>query len=252
MTKKNFLDTPKGRILAVAVAITLILAGVLIPLYAVGVLGGEPSKFKRDTEERQELVYQKYALTTSSLPLGKYAKFIFTYQGRNTTLQVYLLSEYAPSTVENFVRYVDAGAYNGTVLWRAGIDYYENTAVRSAYLQAGTYIVEDGTLVKRAPKENYGKVVGEFAENGYEKNVVSHTAGILTMIHPENENDGADTDFMFLPKDYTELNGKYAPFGMVVDSDACDTLFSFTQAIVSSPTAYPVTIQSVTIYEKSK
>ena len=118
-------------------------------------------------------------------------------------IKIELYPEYAPRTVANFLELVNQGYYNGKPFHRI----LTNNAA-----QAGDPD-DDGT-------QNEGKTIfGEFAENGYVQNTLSHTTGVVSMGRLEDDPDSAYNQFFICMSDSCadEYDGKYAAFGRVVD-----------------------------------
>ena len=76
-----------------------------------------------------------------------------------------LLPEYAPNTVNNFISLIKSGFYDGTVFHRIIPDFM---------IQGGD---PEGTGMGGP---DYS-VKGEFAENGFAQNTLSHSRGVLSM-----------------------------------------------------------------------
>ncbi len=248
-----------NRILYAVIAllcVAIVLCAVLIPLYFAGIIGSglEPAPAKEQTVEDPIKGKEFKAVSAKSLPKGQYADFSVIYKEKEYSIKVYLLTDYAPKTVENFIRYAQAGLYNGTVFYRADITYYKETGEpSSAYLQGGSYVTDkDGNLVRKTPDPYYGKIKGEFFANDKDsKNVVSFTGGVLGMVRDENDYDSADTEFFFLPYAHPSYNGYYAAFGVTVESDDNSELYSFAKAIKEANGAYPVLLKSVKVYSRN-
>ena len=247
MTKRK-----KAEIAAIIVlAVAIVLAAVLIPLYFAGIIGKEPERTLVKDKTPDTVIDIEYkAVSASSLPKGKYAEFTIGYAGKEYSVKVYLLSDYAPKTVENFVKYAKDGLYDNTVFYAADATYSTETGKPlSAYLQGGAYTVdEEGNLVRKAPSTYYGPIKGEFyANDPNTKNNISFIGGTIGMVRSENDYNSADTEFFFLPYAHADYNGFYAAFGIVVDTDDTEELFTFTKALQASD-GYPVAIKSVKIY----
>ncbi len=249
-------QTNKQRIQYAIIALlcaAIVLCAVLIPLYFTGIIGREPGE-GRDLPQKEELPkdFEFISVSAKSAPKGQYAQLTVEYLSKEYQIEVYLLSNYAPKTVENFVKYANDGLYNDTVFYGAGITYYEDSGKpSSAIIQGGGYTVDsDGNLVKKTTKEYYGKVKGEFLANDPQtKNNVSFTAGILGMVREEDDYDSADTEFFILSYAHAQYNGYYAAFGVIIDSDDVTDVYSFTKAVKESSGSYPVKLKKVKIYK---
>lgn len=115
---------------------------------------------------------------------------------------IQLFPEYAPKTVENFKNLVKAGFYDGLTFHRVIDDFMAQGGDPKGDGSGGS----DKT------------VVGEFAENGFTQNILSHTRGVVSMARSMNY-DSASSQFFICYSDTnaTSLDGKYAAFGKVND-----------------------------------
>lgn len=118
-------------------------------------------------------------------------------------IEVELFREYAPTTVDNFLRYVDEGFYDGTTFHRV---------IVNSVLQGGGGIREGNSML---PKQTHDAIYGEFSANGYKKNTLSHVAGVLSMART-SVYDSATSQFFFCSTDCPAYDGQYAAFGQVV------------------------------------
>lgn len=117
----------------------------------------------------------------------------FTMENGGTFI-VELYPEYAPKTVENFLKLVESGFYNGLTFHR---------------------VVED-FMAQGGEGENADRIVGEFSINGFEQNTLSHTRGVISMARSSDYNS-ASSQFFICYSDATFLDGQYAAFGKVVE-----------------------------------
>ncbi len=113
---------------------------------------------------------------------------------------VELYPEYAPKTVENFVDLVSAGFYDGLTFHRIVDDFMA---------QGGD---PQGDGFGGSPN----KIKGEFSMNGYTKNTLSHTRGVISMARSGDPNS-ASSQFFICYGDATFLDGQYAAFGRVIE-----------------------------------
>ncbi|MEE1137098.1 MAG: peptidylprolyl isomerase [Acutalibacteraceae bacterium] len=121
--------------------------------------------------------------------------------------------EYAPQTVENFIKLVSEGFYDGLTFHR----------IIDGFMAQGGDPSGDGT--GGSPDEIYG----EFASNGYMDNKLSHTRGVVSMARrgdPQKSFTGyesseytnsASSQFFICYDDATFLDGDYAAFGVVTE-----------------------------------
>ena len=117
----------------------------------------------------------------------------------------------APMTTANFLEYVKAGQYDGTIFHRV---------IPGFMIQGGD---PEGTGMGGP---GYG-IKGEFAMNGF-KNDLKHTTGVLSMARSQRPNS-AGSQFFIMVNDAPHLDGQYAAFGKVTEG------IDVAQAIVSSP-----------------
>ena len=106
--------------------------------------------------------------------------------------------EYAPITVENFLKLVNEGFYDKLSFTRAIPDFMIIGGDSVGDGSGGT-----GTTIK-----------GEFEQNGVH-NPLKHTRGALSMARIETDPNSASSQFMIIQKDNTELDGANAVFGYV-------------------------------------
>ena len=124
-----------------------------------------------------------------------------------------LYPEKAPITVDNFVRLVNEGFYNGLSFHRVVKDYV---------IQGGS---EDNTCM--CPTDF--TIEGEFAENGHDTGL-THKRGALSMARDEDYNS-AGTQFFVVHKDAHKLDGRYAAFGQLIEGfDVLDEIASVETA----------------------
>lgn len=152
-----------------------------------------------------------------------------------------LCPEYAPKTVENFIKYAEAGFYNGTVFHRVLSDLI---------IQGGGYEMSDGGMKQKTPL--FAPIEGEFKSNGFSQNTLKHTAGVLSMARTSNKNS-ATSQFFVCAADYPSWDGEYAAFGIVTEGlDAVKNLTRVTTDINDAPLE-PITLLSVVIsYEEQE
>lgn len=113
-----------------------------------------------------------------------------------------LYPQYAPKTVENFVKLVKEGFYDGLTFHR----------------------IIDGFMAQGGDPEGTGMggssqtIKGEFSSNGYKNNTLSHTKGVISMARGNGLPDSASSQFFIvLDEGNTWLDGDYAAFGKVIE-----------------------------------
>ena len=113
-------------------------------------------------------------------------------------IEVELYHDIAPITVDNFVKLVNKGFYNGLTFHRV---------IRGFMIQGGCPI-GNGT-----GGPGYS-IKGEFASNGV-KNSLKHEAGVISMARAMDPNS-AGSQFFIMHKNAPHLDGQYAAFGRVI------------------------------------
>ena len=115
------------------------------------------------------------------------------------TIRVELDPVAAPVTVENFVKLVNEGFYDGLTFHRI---------ISGFMIQGG-----DPTGTGMGGSEQ--TIQGEFAENGVE-NPISHVRGTISMARAMDP-DSASSQFFIVHEDSLFLDGAYAGFGSVLE-----------------------------------
>ena len=127
--------------------------------------------------------------------------------GKQIKLELY--PETAPITVENFIKLVKDGFYDGLTFHR----------VISGFMIQGGCPNGTGT---GGPGWH---IKGEFASNGVD-NPVKHTRGVISMARAMDP-DSAGSQFFIMHQDAPHLDGQYAAFGKVVEGmDVVDEIAS--------------------------
>ncbi len=115
-------------------------------------------------------------------------------------IKIELYKEKAPVTVENFEKLVQEKFYDGLTFHRV---------ISGFMIQGGC---PDGTGMG-GPGYT---IKGEFANNGFAKNDIKHTAGVISMARSMAPNS-AGSQFFIMHQDAPHLDGSYAAFGKVVE-----------------------------------
>ncbi len=131
------------------------------------------------------------------------------------TMTLELYPGEAPITVDNFLKYVRDGFYDGLTFHRI---------YRGFMIQGGDPTgtgMGDGKL---------GKIKGEFRSNGVD-NKISHERGVISMARTSVK-DSATSQFFICHGDATFLDGDYAAFGKLTDG------YDVLDAIADVPVVY--------------
>ncbi|MHB8961698.1 MAG: peptidylprolyl isomerase [Saccharofermentanales bacterium] len=110
-----------------------------------------------------------------------------------------LYPEHAPIAVENFLKLVNKGFYDGLIFHRV---------IKGFMIQGGC---PEG---KGTGGPGY-QIKGEFKANGV-NNTLRHTRGVLSMARSQSP-DSAGSQFFIMHQDSPHLDGQYAAFGKVVE-----------------------------------
>jgi len=113
-------------------------------------------------------------------------------------IELELYGNMAPITVENFIKLVEEGFYDGLIFHRV---------IEGFMIQCGD---PTGTGMGGSDET----IKGEFKLNGF-NNPLSHTRGVISMGRKGNSYDSASSHFFIMHKNYPSLDGQYAAFGQV-------------------------------------
>lgn len=113
-----------------------------------------------------------------------------------------LYPEYAPKTVENFLMLVNSGFYDGLTFHRVMDNFMA---------QGGD---PDGTGAGGSDRT----IPGEFKDNGFSQNTLSHTRGVISMARNISDMNSASSQFFICYDDCrASLDNQYAAFGKVIE-----------------------------------
>ena len=132
-----------------------------------------------------------------------------------TQMRFELYPDKAPNTVANFTSLANGGKYNNRQFFR----------------------VVAGVLIQGGDPEDNGTggpgytIRGEFSENGFKGNDISHLRGTISMAR-QSGYDTAGSQFFIMQGSYSEYDGKYAAFGRAADEQTLSVL----DAIAAQPT----------------
>ena len=152
------------------------------------------------------------------------------------TITVELDPEAAPITVENFLKLVNDGFYDGLTFHRI----------------ISGFMIQGGDPLGNGTGGSEETIKGEFAANGVE-NPISHKRGVISMARAMDP-DSASSQFFIMHADADYLDGNYAAFGQVlegieiVDKICEDTKVEDTNGTVAKENQ-PV-IKSITVVEE--
>lgn len=147
-----------------------------------------------------------------------------------------LYPEYAPATVENFLSLVNDGFYDGLIFHR---------------VVAG-FMAQGGDPTGNGTGGSEKTVKGEFAANGFSKNTLSHTRGVVSMARSE-QNDSASSQFFICYTDgCAALDGNYAAFGKVIEGmdvvdSFCDVEMTYNSMGEKASPVEPIRIKTAVV-----
>jgi len=151
------------------------------------------------------------------------------------TIVIRLDPEMAPKTCANFTSLVHSGFYDGLTFHRI--------AVMST--SKNNHIIQGGDPEGDGSGGSDTKITGEFKNNGYFNNTLSHTRGVISMARSSGY-DSASSQFFICVDDCSELDGNYAAFGRVIKGmDVVDRIAAVDVDSNNKPTT-PVVIKKAT------
>lgn len=147
------------------------------------------------------------------------------------TFTIETAPQFAPETCANFLNLVEEGFYDGLTFHR----------VIDGFVAQGGDPNGDGT-------GGSGKnIKGEFAENGFEQNTLSHTRGVISMARRSGDLDSATSQFFICYDDATFLDGQYAAFGNVIEGMETVDRFLETERDSAGMPVTPIIISEMKI-----
>ena len=114
------------------------------------------------------------------------------------TITAELYGEVAPITVDNFVKLVNEGFYDGLTFHRI----------------ISGFMVQGGDPLGNGTGGSDERIKGEFAANGW-NNPIPHERGVLSMAR-SSAPDSASSQFFIMHQAAPHLDGSYAAFGKVL------------------------------------
>ena len=121
-----------------------------------------------------------------------------------------LYPEIAANTVANFVTLVQDGFYNGLIFHRV----------------IPGFMIQGGDPTGTGMGGPGYSIKGEFSANGFKKNTLKHTRGVLSMARSMMK-DSAGSQFFVMHADAPHLDGQYAAFGKLTSGlDVLDAIAS--------------------------
>ena len=162
------------------------------------------------------------------------------------TIKIELKPEYAPNTVANFITLANNGFYDGLTFHRtipnfmiqggdpngdgtgnAKLSDLDNNKTTNS--EDGNTTSNETTSESKNDTSNAYSIKGEFALNGFTKNTLKHTRGVISMARSDYSSYGSSTlvskgydsascQFFITTADSSKsLDGMYAAFGVVTE-----------------------------------
>lgn len=142
-----------------------------------------------------------------------------------------LYPDKAPETVENFVKLVEDGFYDGLTFHRVIPDF----------------MIQGGCPLGNGTGGPGHTIKGEFLSNGF-NNDLRHERGVLSMARAMDPNS-AGSQFFIMVAAAPHLDGEYAGFGKITEGmEAADKIVSVKTGFNDKPKE-PQVIKKVTIEE---
>ena len=113
-----------------------------------------------------------------------------------------LYPDMAPATVENFVKLVKEGFYEGLIFHRV----------------IPRFMIQGGGFDLEYQHKEAASIKGEFRDNGFAQNTLKHTRGVLSMARTMDPNS-ASSQIFIMHENSPHLDGQYAGFGKVIEGD---------------------------------
>lgn len=147
-------------------------------------------------------------MTSACVTLGERNPIATLVFSNGKEIKIRLYPDKAPNTVKNFIELANSGFYDGTPVHR--IEEY--------------FIIQMGKSAANPEENNAGFYIeGEFANNNFSKNDLSHEVGAVAMARtvgePGNEKNyynSASVQFYITLTYKPNLDGDYAIFGKVI------------------------------------
>ena len=145
-------------------------------------------------------------------------------------IKVELYPDKAPNTVNNFISLANSGFYDGLIFHR---------------VIAG-FMIQGGDPAGVGTGGPGYKIKGEFALNGFTKNDIKHSRGVISMARATNP-DSAGSQFFIMHANASYLDGQYAAFGKVIEGmETVDQIAEVKTGLYDKPTT-PQVMQSVRV-----
>ena len=142
-----------------------------------------------------------------------------------------LYPDKAPNTVNNFIALSNSGFYDGLTFHRC----------------IPGFMIQGGCPNGNGMGGPGYSIRGEFRANGFEKNDILHTTGVLSMaraMHP----DSAGSQFFIMVEAAPHLDGQYAAFGQITENvEAAVAVSRVPRNMMNDKPTKPQVIRSIRV-----
>ena len=138
------------------------------------------------------------------------------------SIKVTLYPEYAPLSVENFLKHVDNKMFDGVIFHRV---------IANFMIQTGAYYINKDYALDQ--KEALSTVKGEFLSNGV-NNTLIHELGVISMARTSDKNSGSN-QFFLCSTTCPHLDGEYAAFGKAEDDESKKVILDISLVETCAP-----------------
>lgn len=145
-------------------------------------------------------------------------------------IRLQLFPELAPISVDNFIAYIQEGAYDDNEFHRV----------------VTNFMIQGGRL-----EDPVCSIPGEMTSNDGYENELGHYRGVLSMARVGDDYNSGSSQFFIVQRDTGQLDGEYATFGGVVAGFNVLDYIASLQAQTGEVPIVRIEIQSITIDLKS-
>lgn len=139
-------------------------------------------------------------------------------------VKIELYPDKAPNTVANFICLANRGFYNGLTFHRTIPDFMIQGGDKNGI---GSGSPSLSNIQDNVEQDKEYAIKGEFIANGYTKNNLKHTKGVISMARSDYSQtstaltshgyNSGGSQFFIMTKDNSSLDGLYAAFGKVIE-----------------------------------
>lgn len=194
----------------------------LLTIFTLSACGEEEEAFVHDVPKEynlniQDLEYSDYfslnnpVVTITIQDIGE--------------IKLQLFPDLAPNSVNNFIQYIEDGAYDNNSFHRV----------------VNNFMIQGGELT-----DPVCNIPGEMSENDFENDLI-HYRGVISMARIGDNYNSANSQFFILHRSTSQLDGLYAPFGGAISGF---NVIDYIASLQSESGEFPITdiiITSITV-----